>query len=90
MTGQEVRVTVPGHMQRGGEPSPYDRVLATRLGAEAAKLIQNKKYGYMVAVKNNEIAEVPLEEVAGRLKTVDPNCAMIQEAKMVGISFGDE
>ena len=90
MTGQEVRVTVPGHMQRGGEPSPYDRVLATRLGAEAAKLIQNKKYGYMVAVKNNEITEIPLEEVAGRLKTVDPNCAMIQEAKMVGISFGDE
>ncbi len=90
MTGQEVRVTVPGHMQRGGEPSPYDRVLATRLGAEAAKLIQNKKYGYMVAVKDNEIAEIPLEEVAGRLKTVDPNCAMIQEAKMVGISFGDE
>ncbi len=54
-TGQEVRVTVPGHTQRGGEPCPYDRVLSTRLGAAAAKLIQEKKYGYMVAVKNNEI-----------------------------------
>ena len=89
-TGQEVRVTVPGHTQRGGEPCPYDRVLSTRLGAAAAKLIQEKKYGYMVAVRNNEITEVPLEEVAGKLKTVDPNCSMIQEAKMIGISFGDE
>ena len=89
-TGQEVRVTVPGHTQRGGEPCPYDRVLSTRLGAAAAKLVQEKKYGYMVAVRNNEITEVPLEEVAGKLKTVDPNCSMIQEAKMIGISFGDE
>ncbi len=89
-TGQEVRVTVPGHMQRGGEPCAYDRVLATRLGAAAAKLIQEKKYGYMVAVKNDEITSVPLEEVAGRLKMVDPNCSVIQEAKLIGISFGDE
>ena len=71
-------------------PCPFDRVLSTRLGAAAAKLIQEKKYGYMVAVKNNEITEVPLEEVAGKLKTVDPNCSMIQEAKMIGISFGNE
>lgn len=89
-TGQEVRVTVPGHMQRGGEPCPYDRVLATRLGAAATKLIKEKKYGFMVAMENGEITEVPLEEVAGKLKTVDPNCAMIREAKLVGISFGDE
>lgn len=89
-TGQEVRVTVPGHMQRGGEPCPYDSVLATRLGAAAAKLIKEKKYGFMVAMENGEITEVPLEEVAGKLKTVDPNCAMIREAKLVGISFGDE
>lgn len=89
-TGQEVRVTVPGHMQRGGEPCPYDRVLSTRLGAAAAKLINEGKYGYMVAVKDENITEVPLEEVAGKLKTVDPNCSMIREAKMVGISFGDE
>lgn len=90
MTGQEVRVTVPGHMQRGGEPCPYDRVLSTRLGAAAAKLIKKKEYGYMVAVKNNDITKTPLEEVAGKLKTVDPGCSIIQEAKMVGISFGDE
>lgn len=89
-TGQEVRVTVPGHTQRGGEPCPYDRVLSTRLGAAAAKLIHDKEYGYMVAVQNNEITKVPLAEVAGRLKTVDPDCSMIKEAKMLGISFGDE
>ena len=89
-TGNEVRVTVPGHMQRGGEPCPYDRVLSTRLGAAAAQLIANEEYGYMVAVKNNEITKIPLAEVAGKLKTVDPQCSMIKEAKMVGISFGDE
>lgn len=89
-TGQEVRVTVPGHMQRGGEPCPYDRVLSTRLGAEAAKLIKNKEYGYMVAVDNDEITKIPLAEIAGKLKTVDPNCSIIQEAKMIGISFGDQ
>ena len=89
-TGQEVRVTVPGHTQRGGEPCPYDRVLSTRLGAQAAKLIRDKKYGYMVAVDGHEITQVPLQEVAGRLKTVDPESSIIKEAKMIGISFGDE
>ena len=89
-TGQEVRVTVPGHMQRGGEPCPYDRALATRLGAYASKLIAKEEYGYMVAVKNNDLEKVPLEEVAGRLKTVDPKCPMIAEAKAIGICFGDK
>lgn len=89
-TGQEVRVTVPGHMQRGGDPCPYDRVLSTRLGAEAAKLINNKEYGYMVAVNNNEIVKIPLADVAGKLKTVDPDSSIVKEAKMIGISFGDE
>lgn len=89
-TGQEVRVTVPGHMQRGGEPCPYDRVISTRLGAEAAKLIKNKEYGYMVAVSNNEIVKAHLAEVAGKLKTVDPECSIVKEAKMIGISFGDK
>lgn len=89
-TGQEVRVTVPGHMQRGGEPCPYDRVLSTRLGAAAAQLIKNQEYGYMISVKNNDISKVGLEEVAGKLKTVDPECSIIKEAKLVGISFGDQ
>lgn len=89
-TDQEVRVTVPGHMQRGGTPCPYDRVLSTRLGAAAADLILNKEYGYMVGIKNGETVKVPLEEVAGKLKMVDPNSKIIKEAKLTGISFGDK
>lgn len=89
-TGQEFRVTVPGHMQRGGEPCPYDRILSTRLGAEAAALIGRKEYGNMVAVINDEIGAVPLEDVAGKLKTVNPECSVIRQAKMIGISFGDQ
>lgn len=89
-TEQEVRVTVPGHMQRGGTPCPYDRVLSTRLGAAAADLILNKEYGYMVGIKNGETVKVPLEEVAGKLKMVDPESKIIKEAKLTGISFGDK
>jgi 6-phosphofructokinase 1 len=89
-TGLEVRVTVPGHMQRGGAPCPYDRVFASRLGAEAGKLILKGEYGFMVGYKNREVVKVPLEEVAGKLKTVDPKATIVKEAKMLGISFGDE
>ncbi len=88
-TGREVRVTVPGHTQRGGQPCPYDRVFASRLGAEAGKLILKKQYGFMVGYKNREMVKVPLKEVAGRLKTIDPNAEIIKEAKMLGICFGD-
>jgi len=88
-TGQEVRVTVPGHMQRGGSPCPYDRVFASRLGAQAGKLILEGEYGFMVGYKNREIVKVPLEDVAGKLKKIDPDSTIIQEAKMLGIKFGD-
>ena len=88
-TGHEVRVTVPGHMQRGGAPDPYDRVFASRLGAEAGQLILNKEYGYMVAYKNREIVKVPLADIAGKLKYVSPDASIIQEAKMLGVCFGD-
>ncbi|MBO8463350.1 MAG: 6-phosphofructokinase [Firmicutes bacterium] len=88
-TGKEVRVTVPGHTQRGGSPCAYDRVLASRLGAEAARLIQQEKYGRMVSVKGNEIVSVPLLEVAGKLKYVSLDDAIIMQAKTLGISFGD-
>ena len=89
-TDKEVRITVPGHTQRGGSPCAYDRVIATRVGAAAAELILKKEYGYMIGIKNGETQKVPLQDVAGRLKTVDPNCSLIQEAKRIGISFGDE
>ena len=88
-TGREVRVTVPGHMQRGGSPCPYDRVFASRLGAEAGKLILDGEYGFMVGYKNREIVRVPLEEVAGKLKMVEPDARIVKEAKLLGISFGD-
>ena len=87
--GKEVRVTVPGHTQRGGSPCPYDRVFASRLGAEAGKLILKGEYGFMVGYKNREVVKVPLDEVAGKLKMVDPKSSIIKEAKMLGISFGD-
>ena len=89
-TNREIRVTVPGHTQRGGAPCAYDRVLATRVGAYAAELILNKEYGYMVAMRNGETVKVPLEEGAGKLKYVDPQCGLIQEARTIGISFGDK
>lgn len=88
--GQEVRIVVPGHTQRGGSPDAYDRVVATRLGAAAGRMILEGKYGCMAAFKNNEIVPVPLKEVAGRLKTVDPKSDIIREARDMGISFGNE
>ena len=88
-TGSEARVTVPGHTQRGGSPCPYDRVLCTRLGSAAAQAILEKDYGYMIAMIDGQTKRVPLEDVAGKLKMVDPDCQMIQEAKRIGISFGD-
>lgn len=88
-TGHEVRVTVPGHMQRGGAPDPYDRVFASRLGAEAGWLVLKRQYGYMVAYKNREIVKVPLKEIAGKLKSVSPDAGIIKEAKALGVCFGD-
>ena len=88
-TGREIRVTVPGHTQRGGSPCPYDRVFASRLGAEAGEMILNGEYGFMVGYKNREIVKVPLEDVAGKLKMVDPSSTIVKEAKLMGISFGD-
>ena len=88
-TGAEVRVTVPGHTQRGGSPCPFDRVLSTKLGAYASTLIMKEQYGYMVAIVNNEIKKVKLGDCAGKLKSVDPKDQTVQLAKTIGISFGD-
>lgn len=88
-TGQEVRVTVPGHTQRGGSPDAYDRFISTRLGAAAARLILEEKYGYMVGFNGNDIVPVPLEEVAGKLKGIPQDCQIVKEAKAMGICFGD-
>ena len=88
-TDKEVRITVPGHTQRGGSPCPYDRVLCTRLGSAAAKAIMDEDYGCMIAMVNGQTKRVPLADVAGKLKTVDPKSQMIKEAKRTGICFGD-
>ena len=87
--GVEVRVTVPGHTQRGGEPCPYDRVLSTRIGAGAAQAIMDGEYGIMIGVVNGKIKRVPLEECAGKLKMVSPKDQLVVAAKQIGISFGD-
>ena len=90
LTGQEIRVTVPGHMQRGGAPVPYDRVLSSRIGAHAAGMIQEEDFGKLVVVKNNVITDIPLSETAGKLKYVDPQSDIVKEARLLGISFGDQ
>ncbi len=87
--GPEVRITVPGHIQRGGSPCPYDRVLSSRIGATCAEMIMNEEYGYMVGIVNNKMKKVPLGDVAGKLKIVSPKDQIIREAKLMGISFGD-
>ena len=87
--GSEVRVTVPGHIQRGGEPCPYDRVLSTRIGAGAAEAILDEEYGIMIGIINGKIKRVPLAECAGKLKMVSPKDQIVKAAKQIGISFGD-
>lgn len=87
--GSEVRVTVPGHTQRGGSPCPYDRVLCTRLGSAAASAILDGEFGVMIGMVNDKTKRIPLKDVAGKLKTVDPDSQIIKEAKRTGICFGD-
>ena len=85
----DIRITIPGHMQRGGSPCPYDRVLSTRIGAGAAEAILDEEYGVMIGVINGKIKRVPLEECAGKLKMVSPKDQIVKAAKQIGISFGD-
>jgi ATP-dependent phosphofructokinase / diphosphate-dependent phosphofructokinase len=88
LTGLETRETVLGYIQRGGTPSPMDRVLATRYGSAAADMIAERNYGKMVALRNNEIIAVPLADVAGKLKLVEQNDPLIIQARSMGTSFG--
>lgn len=90
ITGIETRETVLGYVQRGGSPSPMDRILATRYGAYAAQCIADGCFGTMVAIKQNEVTTVPLEEVGGKLRLVEPDLGLIVKARKMGVSFGDE
>jgi ATP-dependent phosphofructokinase / diphosphate-dependent phosphofructokinase len=85
----EIRVTVLGHVQRGGSPIAYDRILASRFGKHAADLVAQKKYGHMVALRGDEIVDVPIRDAVSRPKYVDPDGQMVSAARSLGISFGD-
>jgi 6-phosphofructokinase 1 len=89
LTGLEARVTILGHLQRGGTPSAADRILATRLGTAAADLIHQRHYGVMVAARGESTERVRLEDVAGQVKTVPPDHPWVESARGVGTSFGD-
>jgi 6-phosphofructokinase 1 len=86
---QDVRLVIPGHFQRGGDPTPTDRVYCTRLGAMAGELVLKRKFGYMVAVQGPSIGAVPLSEVAGKLKTVPLDSEVLKQARLIGISLGE-
>jgi 6-phosphofructokinase len=88
-TGKETRVCVLGHLQRGGAPTSFDRVLCTRFGARAVQLISEEKYGHMVALRPPDTVAVKISEATGRLRAVAPNGEMVQTARALGISFGD-
>ena len=85
----ETRTVVMGHLLRGGVPTPFDRVLATKLGTSAMDLVQRKRFGYMVGVKGNEIIDVPLEEVGKGPRHVTPDEFLVRTARSVGTCFGD-
>jgi 6-phosphofructokinase 1 len=87
--GMETRVVTLGHIQRGGVPTPTDRVLATELGITAARLIAEGTFGVMVAVKGDKFVPVPLEKVAGRKKTVPLDHKLIETARAIGLCLGD-
>lgn len=88
-TGLETRTSVLGYLQRGGEPSPYDMILATKIGAAAADFLAQKKFGNLVAVKGGEITATPLSTVAGVVKPIPANDPMLQTARNLGICLGD-
>jgi len=89
LTDFDTRTVVMGHLQRGGSPTPYDRVLATQLGTRAIDMLLNKEFGYMVGVKGNSLIKVPLQVVAEGPRKVPLNHPLIKSARSVGTCFGD-
>lgn len=87
-TGIETRETVLGYIQRGGSPTPFDRNLSTRMGGHATELIATGQFGRMITLKGNEIASVPLEEIAGKLKLVTEDNDLVIQGRRMGICFG--
>jgi 6-phosphofructokinase 1 len=88
-TGKETRSLVLGHLQRGGMPTGYDRLLATRFGAAAVRAIADEKWGHMVALQTPHIVTIPIVEALRETKRVDITHDVVQTARATGISFGD-
>lgn len=89
LTRVEVKVTVLGYLQRGGEPSPYDRILSTRLGASAVDMIAAGKYNMMAAISNDQLYPVKISDITGKIKTIPLDGELVQIARSIGVSFGD-
>lgn len=89
-TGSETRETILGYTQRGGTPSPMDRILATRYGAFAAGMLAKHEFGKMVALKNNSLTCIPLEEAGTQTRLVEPDNPLVRKARFMGTSFGDQ
>lgn len=89
ITDKESRVTVLGHLQRGGSPTPFDRILATRYGAAAVNMVMEGKFGHMVSLQGFDITSVPLEKAVGEMKKVPLDSHLIRTARQLGISFGN-
>ena len=88
-TGKETRSLVLGHMQRGGMPTGYDRLLATRFGGAAVRAVEEKRWGCMVALQSPHIVTIPIKDVLRESKRVDPTHDVVRTARETGISFGD-
>jgi len=89
MLGKEIRVTVLGHVQRGGSPTPFDRILGTRFGVAATDLVAKGQFGRMVCLKAGKMASVSLDEALEKMKFIDPDCEIVHAARAVGATFGD-
>jgi ATP-dependent phosphofructokinase / diphosphate-dependent phosphofructokinase len=89
LTGKETRVVVLGHLQRGGPPTSFDRVLGTRFGAAAARLIRKGAFGRMVSLMSSEVESTPIRDAIGQRKMVPLDSDIIESAREIGISFGN-
>ena len=90
LLGSEVRATVLGHVQRGGTPTPFDRVLATRFGNEAAQLVMNGQLNRMVTLQCERLASIPLAEVAHQSRRVPLDHGLLRTARQIGVSLGED
>jgi 6-phosphofructokinase 1 len=88
LTNIECRVTILGHLLRGGSPTAFDRILATRFGAEAVHMVSRREFGQMVAMKKGQIGATPIKEVAGVQRTITPDHPLLKTAQSLGICLG--